>query len=129
MKQMRTFLLASRTFLLAAHLGALGATTALAHALLDHAVPAVGATLSVSPTELELSFTQKITNGFSGARLATAGGGAVAVGKASVDPANPQVLHVRLAQRLKPGVYVVSWRVVSVDTHVTTGSYKFTVAP
>jgi methionine-rich copper-binding protein CopC len=33
---------------------------------------------------------------------------------------------------LKPltqGVYTVTWRAVSVDTHVTTGDFKFTVAP
>ena len=39
------------------------------------------------------------------------------------------VLHVPLGQKLKAGVYVVSWHVVSVDTHKTSGSYKFTVAP
>jgi methionine-rich copper-binding protein CopC len=30
---------------------------------------------------------------------------------------------------LTPGVYTVTWRAVSVDTHVTTGDFKFTVAP
>ena len=61
--------------------------------------------------------------------IAAAGGGAVPAAKAAADPANPAVLHVRLGRALMPGVYVVNWHVVSVDTHKTSGSYKFTVAP
>ena len=66
---------------------------------------------------------------FSGVTLATAEGAAIPTGKAAVDPSSPNVLHVPLGQKLKPGTYVVTWHVVSVDTHHTSGSYKFTVAP
>jgi hypothetical protein len=118
-----------RTLLLAAVVGLFAATTAWAHAFLDHAVPGVGATVQSSPSELELSFTQDLVPAFSGASLASAEGGAVATGKATVNAASPSVLHVPLGQKLKPGVYVVNWHVVSVDTHRSTGSYKFTVAP
>jgi methionine-rich copper-binding protein CopC len=107
----------------------LAATAAYAHAFLDRAVPGVGATVSGSPSELELSFTQNIVLAFSGVSLATAGGGQIPTGKAVLDPGSPNVLHVRLGQALKPGTYVVSWHVVSVDTHPTSGTYKFTVAP
>ena len=107
----------------------LAATAASAHAFLDHAVPAVGATVRGSPGEIELVFTQNIVPAFSGVEIAAAGGGAIAAAKAMADPANPAVLHVRLGQALKPGVYVVNWHVVSVDTHKSSGSYKFTVAP
>lgn len=118
-----------RTILLAAVVGLFAATTARAHAFLDHAVPGVGATVQSSPSELELSFTQDLVPAFSGASLASAEGGAIATGKATVNAASPSVLHVPLGQKLKPGVYVVNWHVVSVDTHRSTGSYKFTVAP
>ena len=37
---------------------ALGAPAAYAHAHLDHAVPAVGSTVSTAPTEVSLFFTQ-----------------------------------------------------------------------
>ena len=50
------------------------ATAAFAHAFLDHAVPAVGATVSGSPSELQLSFTQNLVPAFSGVSLASAGG-------------------------------------------------------
>jgi copper resistance protein C len=105
------------------------ATTAFAHAFLDRAVPGVGATVNGSPGELELSFTQNVVVAFSGVTLAAAGGGAIPVGKPTVDPSSPSTLHVHLSHALKPGTYVVSWHVVSVDTHPTSGTYQFTVAP
>jgi methionine-rich copper-binding protein CopC len=118
-----------RTAILAAFACVLAATAAYAHAFLDHAVPAVGATVSGSPGEIELVFTQNIVPAFSGVEIAAAGGGAVPAAKAAADPANPAALHVRFGQPLKPGVYVVNWHVVSVDTHKSSGSYKFAVAP
>src|SRR5208282_5372320 len=80
-----------RTFILAAFACAFAATAALAHAFLDHAVPGVGATVSASPGELELSFTQNIVAAFSGVEIAEAGGGSVPVGKPVVDPGSPNV--------------------------------------
>lgn len=105
------------------------ATGAFAHALLDHAAPGVGATVHASPTELQISFTQDLVASFSGATLATADGAAVATGKAVVSPSSPNTLHVPVGRKLEPGTYVVNWHVVSADTHRTSGSYKFTVAP
>lgn len=118
-----------RLFLLASAACAVAATSAFAHAFLDHAVPAVGATVPAAPGELQLSFTENVVAAFSGVSVSTQAGGAVATGKARVDASSPNVIHVRLGARLKPGVYVVHWHVVSVDTHRTSGSYKFTVAP
>lgn len=108
---------------------ALAATAAFAHAFLDKASPAVGATVNSSPSELQLNFTQNIVLAFSGVQLATAGGATVPIGKPALDQASPNVLHVPLGQPLKPGTYVVSWHVLSVDTHPTKGTYKFTIEP
>ena len=105
------------------------ATAAYAHAFLDRAVPGVGATVSGSPSELELAFTQNLVPAFSNVSVASGSGERIPVGKPVLDAANPSVLHVRLGRALKPGTYVVSWHVVSVDTHPTSGTYKFTVAP
>ncbi|MGO9682904.1 MAG: copper resistance protein CopC, partial [Beijerinckiaceae bacterium] len=76
-----------------------------------------------------LTFTQNIVLAFSGVQIAALGGGAIPAGKPTLDPASPNTLHVRLGHALKPGTYIVSWHVVSVDTHPTSGTYKFTVAP
>lgn len=118
-----------KTILFAASLCTLAPVVASAHAFLDRAVPGVGSTVSGSPGELQLSFTQNVVVALSGVRIASAGGAAVAVSKPTGDAASPNVLHVRLGRALPPGVYLVTWHVVSVDTHPTSGSYKFTVVP
>ena len=100
---------------------------ASAHAFLDHAVPSVGSSVSAPPAELTLTFTEGVVPAFSGIRLAAAGGKALALPKPASVAAD--TLSVRLPARLAPGTYVVTWHVVSVDTHSTSGSYKFTVAP
>jgi methionine-rich copper-binding protein CopC len=41
-----------------------------------------------------------------------------------IHQSNAVLLTVSLSQ-LKPGKYKVIWRVVSVDTHVTTGDFTF----
>jgi methionine-rich copper-binding protein CopC len=105
------------------------ATAALAHAFLDHAVPGVGATVQGAPGEIILSFTEEIAPAFSGASVVSVEGVAVPTGKATVNAASRNILHIPIGQKLKPGVYVVNWHAVSVDTHRSTGSYKFTVAP
>src|SRR5436309_3056503 len=97
-----------------------------AHAFLDHAVPAVGATIMASPATLQLFFSEPIEPRFSGIELATAAGRPVATGAAALDPRNPAALVLRLPP-LMPGRYRVSWHVVSADTHRTEGSYEFSV--
>ena len=103
---------------------------AFAHAFLDHAVPSVGGTVSASPGELTLTFTQKVVVALSKVSIARAGGGATPAGRLAGEGGSAsETLHLALAGALPPGSYVVSWRVVSVDTHPTAGTYKFTVAP
>jgi copper resistance protein C len=99
---------------------------AFAHAFLDHAVPAVGATVATAPAEVTLWFTQPLEPAFSGVAVTSAAGARIDTGPATIDPTDPQELHVRL-NPLPPGTYKVSWHVVSVDTHRTTGDFSFTV--
>jgi copper resistance protein C len=105
------------------------ASTALAHALLQKAIPAVGGTVSASPAEIRLKFSEGVEPHFSGIVLTTHAGAAVPLGKASVDPADDSTFIAPIMQALKPGVYTVTWHAVSVDTHKTQGSFEFTVQP
>ena len=43
---------------------------AFAHAFLDHAVPAVGGTVTAAPKEVQIFYTQALEPAFSGATLA-----------------------------------------------------------
>jgi copper resistance protein C len=105
------------------------ASTASAHALLKKAVPAVGGTVSGSPKEIRITFSEGVEPRFSAITLANEAGAAAPIGKPNVDPADNSVLIAPVPQALKPGVYTVTWRVVSIDTHKTQGTFNFTVAP
>jgi len=103
-------------------------TAALAHAHLDHAQPAAGAKVTPAPSEVSLWFTEAIEPKFSSIVVQDAKGGAVQDGKAQGDAGNTAVLKVKL-KALKAGAYKVTWKVLSVDTHRTQGTFTFTVAP
>lgn len=100
---------------------------AAAHAFLDHADPAVGKTVAVSPSEVRLWFTQKLEPAFSHVEVSDEREQRVDRDDSQVDKADPRVMHISL-KPLPPGAYTVKWRAVSVDTHVTEGSHVFRVA-
>jgi copper resistance protein C len=107
---------------------ALPGAAAFAHAFLDHAVPAVGATVPAAPKEVLMFFTQALEPAFTDATLSDANGQSIATGAAAIDPQNPMELVLKLPP-LTPGHYKVKWHVVSVDTHRTEGSFSFDIQP
>ena len=109
--------------------GSLGCSSAAsAHAFLDHASPRVGSTVRASPPELKLWFTQELEPAFSTLRVEDSAGNRIDKNDSSVDADDPTLLQVPLP-KLAPGHYRVTWRVLSVDTHVTEGDFTFEVAP
>jgi methionine-rich copper-binding protein CopC len=103
------------------------AASAGGHAFLDRAEPRVGSKVKSSPRELRLYFTQNLEAAFSTAKVTNQAGQQVDKGDSHVDDADRTVLRLSLT-RLQPGAYLVTWRVLSVDTHVTEGNFKFRVA-
>jgi copper resistance protein C len=104
----------------------LGASTAQAHAFLDHASPAVGSTVPTAPAAVTMWFTQQLEPAFTTATVTDTSGNPVDAGPAQVDPTDPTELRVPL-KKLSPGTYTVAWHALSVDTHTTTGHFTFTV--
>jgi methionine-rich copper-binding protein CopC len=98
-----------------------------AHAFLEHAEPAVGSTVQVSPSEVRVLFTEKIESALSSVQVFDASGKEVDKRDVHVDRSNRALLQVSLLP-LGAGNYKVVWRIVSVDTHVTNGSFTFRVA-
>jgi methionine-rich copper-binding protein CopC len=107
---------------------ALAPVTALAHGHLDHAQPAVGAKVAAAPSEVSLWFTEAIEAKFSSIVVQDAKGTAMQIGKAEVAADNKANLKIKV-KPLPPGVYKVTWKILSVDTHRTQGTFSFTVAP
>jgi copper resistance protein C len=96
---------------------------AAAHAFLDHAEPRVGNKVTAPPREVTLWFTQKLEPAFSTVTVTNAAGERVDSGKARVS-------GNQMSVSLRPGgsgTYHVNWKVLSVDTHTTDGSFTFEV--
>ncbi len=97
-----------------------------AHAFLQRAEPAVGSTVQTSPGEVRIRFTENIEPAFSNIQVFDPSGKEVDKHDVGLDRSDHALLHVSLP-RLGAGIYKVVWRVVSVDTHVTSGSFTFQV--
>ncbi|MBS0232225.1 MAG: copper homeostasis periplasmic binding protein CopC [Proteobacteria bacterium] len=98
------------------------ANAAAAHAKLDSADPAAGSTVSSSPTQVTMHFTEELEPKFSGAEVDDAGGTRVDAGSS----VSGSTMRVGL-KALKVGTYTVQWHALSLDTHKTHGSFKFHV--
>jgi copper resistance protein C len=115
-------IIASIAFLFAA------AGPVFAHAHLDRASPAVGSTVTPTPKEVVLWFTNQLEPAFSSIEVRDERGASMQVGKAVVDRSNRTRMSVPL-KSLPAGNYKVMWRVLSVDTHRTQGDFSFRVGP
>ena len=101
----------------------LATNDATAHGLLDRAEPRVGSTVAAVPREVTLWFTQKLEAAFSTVSVTNAAGKRVDTGK-------PRISGNQMSVSLAPGgtgKYQVIWRILSVDTHTTDGSFTFQV--
>jgi copper resistance protein C len=105
---------------------AFGIATANAHAVLDHANPRVGNAVRTAPREVTLWFTQDLEPAFSTIEVRNASGARVDSGKATLASGDRKVLRVPV-KSLAAGTYTVSWRVLSVDSHTTQGTFSFRV--
>lgn len=99
------------------------ATSAWAHAFLDHADPKVGSTVHESPSQVTVWMTENLEPAFSKLQVFDANGTEVDRKDTKV---NGNVMTVSLP-KLVAGTYRVSWQVVSVDTHRTSGKFDFSL--
>ena len=87
-----------------------------------------GSTVKEAPKEVVLSFTEKLEPKFSSIEVHDATGCRHARRQGQRRPGEPTQMRVSL-KPLPPGTYKVIWRVLSVDTHRTQGSFTFRVGP
>jgi copper resistance protein C len=98
-------------------------TPALAHAQLDHTIPAIEGVVRKSPGQVTLYFTEKLETKFSGIKVLNAAGERVdAEGEASGN-----LLHAT-CKEMAPGEYTVIWQAMSADAHMTRGRFNFQVS-
>ena len=102
----------------------LTAAPASAHAVLTTTTPADGARVATAPAEVSLAFNEAVSLGAGYARVLDGAGERVDTGAAEV---RDGVLTVPLRPALPDAGYVVTWRVVSADSHPISGAFSFVV--
>jgi copper transport protein len=96
---------------------------ASAHAVLDSSDPAPDSTVAVAPSTLELRFNESITLPTGGLQVFAPDGSRAEAGDAAADGSR---LSVPLGATAE-GTYLVSYRVVSADSHPVSGAFTYSV--
>ena len=102
---------------------------AAAHAMLERAIPRVGEIVQTPPTQIRLAFSESVEAVLCRVTLTDMHGGVIPLGPATTSASTRRVLAAPVRAVLGPGRYRVSWRAVSIDSHVTQGVFTFTVRP
>jgi copper transport protein len=105
---------------------ALGPAPADAHAELISTEPASGEQLDAAPERVVLRFTESVDVSGDAVEVLTAGGDRIDVGTADHPDGERSAVAVDLPE-LDDGTYVVSWRVLSSDSHPVSGAFTFGV--
>lgn len=103
------------------------ATRTNAHAFMVHAEPRVGSKVTKAPTEVRIWFSESVQPALSSIKVFDEKGKQVDKKNTHLDPSNRALLDVSLGPDLALGTYRVIWRVISVDTHVTNGDFRFQI--
>jgi methionine-rich copper-binding protein CopC len=98
-----------------------------AHALVLESSPRAGEALGEPPARVLLRFNSRIEKRLSIVTITGPAGRPVPLPVAAPDPA-PDRLSVTLPP-LGPGRYIVRWKVLSADGHVSQGALRFSVEP
>ncbi|MFD1722784.1 copper resistance CopC family protein, partial [Amnibacterium endophyticum] len=99
---------------------------ASAHAVLVSSSPADGARLDAAPSEVVLTFDERVGLVPGAALVLTGTGGRADSGAARLS-ADGRSLVIPLRTGLDDDVYTATWRIVSADSHVVDGSVRFGV--
>jgi methionine-rich copper-binding protein CopC len=103
------------------------ASPALAHAMLESALPRVGSTVAASPPTVTLNFSVGLEPRFSSIQVTAANGARMDKNDLHTAAGNPKQVAVDLLP-LPPGPYGVVWHALSIDGHKTQGRFTFFVA-
>jgi len=115
--------------LLSAWLVVLSASPASPHAIVLESSPVHDAVLERAPAQVTLRFNSKIEKRFTRITLTAGDRPAVPIVLPGDDDASTPDRVVIPLSPLAPGVYVLRYRVLAVDGHITEGALRFTVGP
>lgn len=108
---------------------ATGSPAASAHAVLESSTPLDGSRLAAIPARVILRFDEPVRIIDGGTTVISTAGGRVDTGKpVTADGGRSVLISLDANLRTKPATYLVSYRIVSADSHIVVGSIRFGVA-
>ena len=115
--------------LVAVALGLVGGWTApaVAHAQLLSTAPAAGAVLTSPPPDVVLHFGEAVELQLGSIQVFNGDGKRIDTGACHHVPGQSNTAEVTLPATLAAGGYVVTWRVISADSHPVHGAFTFQV--
>ncbi len=102
------------------------AAPAWAHAILKNTDPPKDGVVAVSPAQLSLTYNENVEVSFGAIRVYTCAGKRLTTGAPRHATTSDHTVVLSLP-KLSDGVYLVSWRVISADSHPVNGTYSFRV--
>ncbi|QOC92111.1 copper resistance CopC/CopD family protein [Micromonospora craniellae] len=99
------------------------AAPAAAHAVLLGTDPVDGAVLATAPAQITLTFNEQVTVRPGGVRLLDAAGDELSSDSRSVDT----TVVLTVPPELPGGTYILTYRVISADSHPVSGGFSFAV--
>jgi copper transport protein len=107
---------------------AIGASPAYAHAELETTDPQAGGVYDAAPKAVTLEYSEPVEASLGAVRLYDGRGARIETGSPSHPGGRGSAVRVDLPG-LEDGSYVVTWRVVSADSHPVQGAFTFQVGP
>jgi len=104
-----------------------GAAPAYAHAVLLETTPVDGAVVASAPRQATLRFDEAVTLTAQSVQLLDAKGHPVRLGPPMHLAGRATTAAADLPPGLHDGTYIISWRVVSADSHVVSGAFQFSI--
>jgi copper transport protein len=102
------------------------AAPASAHAVLESSSPGENTSMAVPPTQLELTFDENVSISLGSIKLFNEHGDPVDIGTPHHASTSDRSV-VAGVPHLGNGAYVLTWRVISADSHPVHGAFTFTV--
>jgi copper resistance protein C len=97
-----------------------------AHAILVKSQPTADSTISESPKQIDTWFNDKVGSEYKALAVIDSTGKRVDNKDAAQETFDQSHLYTTVTD-LPPDTYTVRYRVVSMDTHIVTGKFKFTI--
>jgi methionine-rich copper-binding protein CopC len=102
--------------------------SAFAHAIMVKSQPEQNATIAVSPKQIDVWFNDKVGGEYKAVAVIDSKGNRVDNKDVQQEMLDGSHIYCTIPP-LPADTYTVRYRVVSIDTHIVTGKFQFTIKP